>query len=295
LALQALVAKHWRDLCGSSSNKVIHPVYSYPPIDADVTSNDLLKSLSGLSADLSEVGLINQNLTDRVQTPLGKAVEGLRKLIADNRDTVKLIPVIEAKVKAARSAADKKKLQADLDSAKKHLIELTETARAQYDTAEKLPSPGKPPYLDTELAAFLDAYLTDQLRVDVRIQALKAMQTKMSDFIAALSKTDSNGVTPLVAMLRAQALKKAKNDGANLLNVKFVTAGGNNIIKRNIFHSSLRFSGGVVTEYLLIDNAGYVTSSGVVACYGGQLKEGDIGKAFTKQKGAMACTEDIPN
>jgi hypothetical protein len=295
LALQALVAKQWQELCGSTVNKVIHPVYSYPPIDANVASNDLLKSFSGLSTDLAEISLIYQNLTDRVQTPMGRAVEGLRKLIADHRDTVQLIPVIEAKLKTATSVEEKKKIQADLDSAKKHLVELTETARAQYDPAQRVPPPGKPPYSEAEMGAFLEAYLTDQLRGDVRVQALKAMQTKISDFVAALTKPDSNGVTPLGAMLRAQALKRAKTDGANLLNVKFVTAGGNNIIKRNIFHSSLRFSGGVVTQYLLIDNTGYVTASGVVACYGGQLKEGDIGQAFAKKKGAMPCTEDIPN
>lgn len=292
LALQALVARQWRQHC--PGNNVIHPGYSYPPIVTDLAQNDLLTGLSTLSKNLAAVTQMQQNLTDRVQTPLGKAVEGLRKLIADQRDTTLLIPVLEAKLKAATTPKEKKKLQADLDAAKKHLAELTETARAQYDTSETLPQPGRPPYSGKALAAFLEVYLTDQFRADLRVQALKASQTKMSEFVAALTKPDSNGVTPLVALLRAQALRNAKGEGANLLHVGFVTAGGNNIIKRNIFHSSLRFSGGVVAKYLLVDNAGYLTDSGVVACYGGQLKEGDIGKAFKEQKGAMACTEKVP-
>src|SRR5260370_1289723 len=99
LALQALVSKQWRDLCGAKASKVIHPSYSYPPIETDLASNDLLNSLTGLSKDLAEVSLMYQNLTDRVQAPLGKGVDGLRKLIADYRDTGLLITVLEAKLK----------------------------------------------------------------------------------------------------------------------------------------------------------------------------------------------------
>jgi hypothetical protein len=294
LALQALVAKQWRELCGSTAAKVVHPSYSYPLIETDPNKNPLIKDLTDLSKSLAEVSLMYQNLTDRVQTPLGKAVEGLRKLIADHRDTGLLISALEAKLKAATTPEEKKRIQADLDSARIHLVELDENLRSQFDPAEILPAPGTAVYKDDKLSKMLESYLTDQLRADVRVQALKMLQTRMSEFIAALTKPDSNGITPLVAMLRAQALKKAKGDGANLLHVGFVTAGGNNIIKRNIFHSSLRFSGGVVAKYLLVDTDGYLAQSGVVACYGGQLKEDDIGKAFTKKKGAMSCTEDIP-
>lgn len=140
----------------------------------------------------------------------------------------------------------------------------------------------------------MEAYLSDQVRADVRVQALKMLQSKMSDFSIALTKPDSNGTTPLVALLRAQALKKAKTESANIVNVKFITAGGNNIIKRSVFGSRLRFSGGVVAEYLLVDKSGYITGSGVVACYGGQLGEDDISKGFKKKKSGASCTEAVP-
>jgi cytochrome c553 len=296
LALQALVAQQLASVCASNhatAGKVIHPLYSYPRLETDPSKNQLIKSLQDLSGDLTEVSLMYQNLTERVQMPLGKAVEGLRKLIADHRDTRQLIPILEVKLKAATTQEERKKIQAELDTTRKHLTELDETARVQYDPTENLPAQGKA-YSDKELAPFLEPYLTDQLRVDIRVQALKALQTKMSEFVAALTKPDSNGVTPLVGLLRAQALRDAQGAGAKLLQVGFVTAGGNNIIKRNIFHSSLWFSGGVVAKYFLADDAGYIVASGVVACYGGQVKEGDIGKAFTKQKGATACTEEIP-
>jgi hypothetical protein len=133
--------------------------------------------------------------------------------------------------------------------------------------------------------------LSDQLRADVRVQALKSLQTRMSDFLSALTKPDSNGATPLVGLLRAQAFQGAVTKEAIIVNVKFVTAGGNNIIKKNVLYSTLRFSGGVVAEYLLADHLGYLTASGVVACYGGQFGEDDIQKGFKKKKSEISCTE----
>lgn len=298
LALQALVTKHWLEMCPKPSRgdkeKAISPGYSYPPIETDLANNELLKSVSTLSTDLSEVSIVSQNLMDKVQTPLAKAVDALRKLIGDYRDTSALIIALDVKLRAASSREVKKKIQADLDSAKNHLVELTETVRSQYDTTQKLPPPGRKPYSEQELSSFLEAYLSDQVRADVRVQALKMLQSKMSDFSIALTKPDSNGTTPLVALLRAQALKKAKTESANIVNVKFITAGGNNIIKRSVFGSRLRFSGGVVAEYLLVDKSGYITGSGVVACYGGQLGEDDISKGFKKKKSGASCTEAVP-
>ena len=292
LALQALVAQQWRLHC--PGDKIVHPVYSYPPIATGPPEEGLRKDLADLSEKLTEISLMYQGLTERVQTPLAKAVENLRKLMTDHRDTGLSIPVLVARLKAATTPEEKKKIQADLDSANKHLAELDETVRLQYDPGIKPPAPGTAHYSDAKLGEFLERYLTDQLRADRQILALKALQTRMSDFVTALTKPDSNGVTPLVALLRAQALRDAKGEGANLLHVGFVTAGGNNIIKRNIFSSSLRFSGGVVAKYLLVDKDGYLTASGVVACYGGQLKEGDIKREFETRKSAMSCTEKIP-
>ena len=294
-ALQALVAQQWIARCSSANPKAkaILPAYAYPHIETDPAKNALVKKLSDFSKALNEVNIFTQNLTDRVQTPVAKAVEGLRKLVADARDTSLLIPVLEARLKTDLSEEQKKKVQAELSTARKHLVELTANVRAQYDTSNPLPAPGRSPYSEAELGGFLEAYLTDQLRLDVRAQALKALQTKMSGFVAALTKPDDNGVTPLAALLRAQALKGAKTDGATLLHVHFVAVGGNGIVKRNVFSSSLRFSGGVVAEYLLADQDGYLVNSGVISCYGGQLKESEIGRAFPENRVA-GCTEAVP-
>jgi hypothetical protein len=290
LALQALVANNWKIACVDKTGTVVHPTYAYPTIETDPKKNDLVKQLRGLSSDLSEVILMAQNLTDKVQAPLGKAVDGLRKAIADYHDTRASITALEAKVKAAKSQEEKKRAQSDLDIANKHLGELTDTIRTQYDTAQARPAPGRTPYSNDELSKFLEAYLTDQLLIDVRVQAMKLLQTRMSDFLAALTKPDGNGVTPLVGLLRAQALQEAITKEAIIVNVKFVAAGGNNIIKRNALFSTLRFSGGVVAQYLLADHSGYLTTSGVVACYGGQFGEGDIKNGFKKKKAEISCT-----
>jgi hypothetical protein len=290
LALQALVTQKWKVHCGTNNGFAVHPTYAYPSIETDPEKNELVKKLRSLSADLSEVSLVAQNLTDRVQTPIGKAVDGFRKAIADYHDTLASVSGLEAKLKLAKPD-QKKKIQSDLDSARKHLSELTETIRVQYDPTVPLPGSPKDPYKEENLRTFLDAYLSDQLRTDVRVQALKTLQTRMSDFLAALTKPDSNGATPLVGLLRSQAFQGAVTKEAIIVNVKFVTAGGNNIIKKNVFHSTLRFSGGVVAEYLVADHSGYLTASGVVACYGGQFGENDIQKGFTKRKGEISCTE----
>jgi hypothetical protein len=289
LALQALVAKQWKITC--TSNQAVLPAYAYPAMETDPEKNELIKQVRGLSEDLTEVSLMVQNLTDKVQTPLAKAVDALRKAAAEYHDTATSIPVLEGKVKDAKSAEEKKKAQADLDAAKKHQKELTGTIRTQYDTTPNFPPSREAPYTDAELRTFLEAYLSDQLAADIRVQALKLLQTRVSDFLAALTKPDSNGNTPLVGLLRAQALRTKVTKEANIVNVKFVTAGGNNIIKKNAFSSTLRFSGGVVTEYLVVDSSGYIAASGVVACYGGQFGEDEIANGFQKKKSGATCTE----
>lgn len=290
LALQSLVAQKWKAHCGEKDGTAVHPMYAYPSIETDPNQNDLIKQLQNLSKDLSEVSLLSQNLTDKVQTPLGKAVDGLRKAIADYHDTLAAISGLEARLKSAKPE-EKKKIQGDLDAARKHLIELTETIRSQYDPTVPLPAAPRAPYEESQLRTFLEAYLSDQLRTDIRVQALKTLQSRMSDFLAALTKPDGNGATPLVGLLRAQALQKAVTSDRVIVNVKFVAAGGNNIIKKNVLYSTLRFSGGVVVEYLLADHAGFLTASGVVACYGGQFGEDDIQKGFKKKKSEISCTE----
>lgn len=290
LALQSLVAQKWKSHCGATGGKVVHPTYAYPAIETNPDQNELIKQVQSLSSGLSEVSIMSQNLIDKVQTPLGKAVDGLRKAIADYHDTLSSISGLETKMKSAKPE-EKKKIQSDLDTAKKHLAELTETIRSQYDTAVPLPAAPRTAYKEEELRPFLDAYASDQLRTDVRVQALKALQGRMSDFLAALTKPDSNGTTPLVGLLRAQAFKKAVTEKMTIVNVKFVAAGGNNVIKKNVFYSTLRFSGGVIAEYLLADTSGYLVGSGVVSCYGGQFGEDDIQNGFKKKKGEISCTE----
>ncbi|PYV83039.1 MAG: hypothetical protein DMG05_26995 [Acidobacteria bacterium] len=121
---------------------------------------------------------------------------------------------------------------------------------------------------------------------------LKSVNTRITDLVTGLMKADSNGVTPFQSLMRAESLRSAPGNNASVLLAKFVAVGGNNITKRNIFHTSIKFSGGAVTEFFLMDKTGSIAKSGVVSCYGGQFGEGDLEALSAPPKPDICTTEN---
>ena len=284
LALQALVAKQLAIKCNTT--KIIHPTYFYPPLGGP--SDELLATLASFSETQTKANLFSLKVGEQVQTPLKNAVDDLSKAISQYKDAMAHQKDLQTRYAKATSKKEKDALASELGKATKDLSELTKKIQS-FDPAHT--APPATGYDEETLRAILAPYTSNKLRVDLRMEALKSLQARMMEFIAALSKPDSNGITPLQAMLRAQAMKKAKGDSALPLVVQFVAAGGNNIAKRNIFYTSLRFSGGVIAQFLLMNPDGTVAKSGVVSCYGGQLGEDDIPAKLNKNN---TCSETIP-
>src|SRR5689334_21964467 len=79
------------------------------------------------------------------------------------------------------------------------------------------------------------------------------------------------------------------NCDASVLMAKLVSVGGNNITKRSICHTSVKFSGETIAEFLVMNSSGSIAKSGVVSCYGGEFGEGDL-QSLPNAVGKAICT-----
>jgi hypothetical protein len=143
------------------------------------------------------------------------------------------------------TAVQKKTLNATLASDTKELAGL-DPAKAAADI----------PLNDKKLAIANDAVS--------QIDLLVAAGTKL---IAAIYKLDDAGTPFLTRLMKAEAIA-AKTAGARTLTLSVAKLGGNNITRKNAFHTSIQFAGGVVVEYQLRDVDGLtVLDSGQYSGY----------------------------
>jgi len=293
LALQGMIARELKAECPSAN--LIHPSYYYPSLPADST---LMSNLKNLSSTQKAAGAKYRKLSQYVQVPLTKAVELLKKMLDESQQLKGQKEDIDKQLNAKQAPSGKKKadLEAQLKQTADRQTELQAQIRRQlnqdqYCTPQEIAGMKcpAPPVNGDELMSRL---LSDEARVEDRMDELKSVNTRITDLVTGLMKADSNGVTPFQSLMRAESLRSAPGNNASVLLAKFVAVGGNNITKRNIFHTSIKFSGGAVTEFFLMDKTGSIAKSGVVSCYGGQFGEGDLEALSAPPKPDICTTEN---
>lgn len=121
------------------------------------------------------------------------------------------------------------------------------------------------------------------------VNRLKALNTQFNKLSDELIKVDGGtGINALTAYLQAENLKDAlcdesandnapKCDNSYFLQLKVVSAGGNNRIRRNLIRdvfkgADISHSGGAIVEYLLYDMNGRSTASNTFTVYKDYIK-----------------------
>jgi hypothetical protein len=117
----------------------------------------------------------------------------------------------------------------------------------------------------------------DAKRVDEFLAELQKTASIVGDAMAALMKADAtSGVPKLATYVRAEQIAAGATDQAFVLQIKPITAGGNSQVAKNIFYSTLSFSGGATISYMLFKPSGEVAQANTVSWYGGYVKAGDL-------------------
>lgn len=113
--------------------------------------------------------------------------------------------------------------------------------------------------------------------------AIKSTITNLQGVLDQFMKVgNTTGVTLLHQLSSAEVLQK-NYQGATILEVKPVEAGGAFMTKAGIFGTSLRFSGGVVIAYMLFDGEnGKILASGLISRYSGYIKDSDIDQKLSR-------------
>lgn len=109
-----------------------------------------------------------------------------------------------------------------------------------------------------------------------KTDALTELNKDFKNFVDQFVKVDANGVNALALFIRAEDIQNAMKGNSFWLEIKSVTAGGNNRTRKNFFRyftgAKLDHSGGVVVEYALYDMTGAVVYSDKLSYYQGYVE-----------------------
>jgi hypothetical protein len=78
---------------------------------------------------------------------------------------------------------------------------------------------------------------------------------KVTSLLTSLTKIDDSGNPFLMRLLRAETLQGLVHDQPSLM-LHVIKQGGNNITKKNAFHTAIHYTGGAVVDYELRDASG---------------------------------------
>jgi hypothetical protein len=247
-ALRLLLLSELRKSCVNTEDIEIN---NFNPDIANTTILTHLKSLDDAARKTQDIA--NQVLSEDVTKFQGE----MKKLQAkqDQLDALKK-KKSELELKKATSAkeADRTELQREIQN-----------VQLLINAALPPASGGAPPDLD---------YLDDINNLQINIaqgttfaSAVGAQLTKVAALQDSLAKPDSNGVPLIVRLARAEALA-SRISGSPTLLLSVVKAGGNNVVKRYAFWTSVKFGGGAVLKYELRDQDGLkILNSGNVSVY----------------------------
>lgn len=113
--------------------------------------------------------------------------------------------------------------------------------------------------------------------IDADVKRLTRVNERFLSFVDEFVKVGSNGVNALALFIKSEDIQKTMADTESYwLEIKSVTAGGNNRVRKNLLRyftgAKLDHSGGVIIEYALYDKTGAVVYSDKLSVYGGYVE-----------------------
>ena len=132
---------------------------------------------------------------------------------------------------------------------------------------------------DKACAAMLDA---DAARLEEFANKVSVFKEALAQVNTALTKTsDQSGMALIQSLVLAERLA-TRMQGAFLLQVKPIAAGGTTHTSTNIFGTTFSFSGGAIVSYVLYRPDGIVATAGTVPVFAGLFKDEKLNDALQK-------------
>jgi len=148
-------------------------------------------------------------------------------------------------------------------------------AAKKQEIADRKTQAGK----DKACAAMLDA---DAARLEEFANKVSVFKEALSEVNTALTKTsDQSGMALIQSLVLAERLA-TRMQGAFLLQVKPIAAGGTTHTSTNIFGTSFSFSGGAIVSYVLYRPDGIVATAGTVPVFAGLFKDEKLNDVLQK-------------
>lgn len=202
--------------------------------------------------------------------PLKKMNERLTYLKA-NLEPTKKDPVVHKKIRAEIWS-----LRAKIAELLKLHATFNETLDAALDAKVKKLEGDIKKLQDEEIGP--REMLVKEINEDVK--KLTALNERFLAFVAEFVKVDANGVNALALFIRAEDIDQIMGGEGGKdsywLEIKSVTAGGNNRVRKNLLRyftgPKVDHSGGVVVEYTLYKTSGAVVYSDKLSVYEGYVE-----------------------
>lgn len=186
----------------------------------------------------------------------GKAEETLQKIT----DLTRVVNNLTAALANEQEPHFRKKLWEERDKVEVELRKLGSQTVVEAEIAQ----------LDVDITATK----TKIKEIDERVKALTDLNARFQSFVDQFIKTDEKGSNTLAMFIKSEDIDRIMaNKQSYWIEVKSITAGGNNRTRKNLIWFFLGprvdHSGGVIAEYTIYDNTGAVVTSDKIAYYEG--------------------------
>lgn len=214
---------------------------------------------------------------DNIIAKLNEEKANLNKAIKPTLDKLAALNVELGKVKALN--AELRNLEAALQAE----YDLTIQRRIKKEIADVRAALSR-----LEAQSVLEAAVTagkveikDKLeeieKIDEDIKSLTELNKRFQTFVDEFVKVDATGIHALALFIRSEDIENVmKGDHSYWLEIKSVSAGGNNRVRKNLLRyftgAKLDHSGGVIIEYTLYDKEGNVKYSDKLSIYEGYVE-----------------------
>ncbi len=255
-ALRYMLIQKVEELCKDDKDKtkttIIDPNNFAGPLLDDSKLLTLIAQLNS-GTDQLQANLLDMQTTKLTQ--YDQRVKDIQKAIDGPSKFDPQIAKLQAELKTAKPS--------ERDSLQKQIEVLKDKKQKELDKLKT----------DLQVAQANDA------SAKTYIAAVTGILARISSLNTALMKIDDTGTPFLMRLLKAEALKPKIKD-LNILTVSTIKVGGNNVVKKNAFHTSIKYGGGALIKFQLKSADGLtVIAAGEEDAYEYHEEEDHLGSA----------------
>lgn len=189
------------------------------------------------------------------------------------------LETLEANLKTTKDPAVRRRIRAEIAKLRTGLSKLVKPDVTLGETLDEALD-RRLKELDEAIEGFdktLESFKAKIKQLNADAKALLKINESFLSFVDEFVKVDDKGINALMLFIRSEDIENALKDKESYwLEVKSISAGGNNRIRKNLLRffagAKVDHSGGIIVEYTLYEKSGAVVYSDKLSVYEGYFE-----------------------